>query len=431
MDRRPDALSQRGHPMKAPTIPSPTPEIDREDERLVTTQGARATVVNAASRVRSGDLGTLPIIVGIVLVWALFGVLNPVFLSSTNVGNLLVQSASEGIIALGIVTVLLVGEIDLSVGSMAGVGSSILGVGFVLHGWPLSATIAVVLAAGAVVGLTYGLVFIHFQVPSFVITLAGLLALLGLQLMLVGQTGSINIPFSSSLVRFMEKDVLPHTVSYALAAAVALAYAVSTWARARRRARVSLSSRSAAGVIAPSALLCIGLELACWYVNRAGGVSDAFVLFAALVVVMDFLLRRTHWGRAVYAVGGSREAARRAGINVAGTYISVFVLCAMFAALGGMFLAGWLGASSTEAGTGNVNLDAIAAAVIGGTSLFGGRGGAYSALLGIAVIQSIANGLDLLNLSSAQQFMITGGVLTIAVIVDSLSQRARRAHGRA
>jgi ABC-type xylose transport system permease subunit len=417
--------------MKAPALPSPTPETDREDERLVTTQGARATVANAASRVRSGDLGTLPIIVGIVLVWALFGVLNPVFLSSTNLGNLLVQSASEGIIALGIVTVLLVGEIDLSVGSMAGVGSSIVGVGFVLHGWPLSATIAVVLAAGAVVGLTYGLVFIHFQVPSFVITLAGLLALLGLQLMLVGQTGSINIPFSSPLVRFMEKDVLPHTFSYALAGAVALTYAVSTWARARRRARASLSSRSAAGIIASSALLCLGLELACWYVNRAGGVSDAFVFFAALVVVMDFLLRRTHWGRAVYAVGGSREAARRAGINVAGTYISVFVLCAMFAALGGMFLAGWLGASSTEAGTGNVNLDAIAAAVIGGTSLFGGRGGAYSALLGIAVIQSIANGLDLLNLSSAQQFMITGGVLTIAVIVDSLSQRARRAHGRA
>ncbi len=431
MGRRPDSLSELGHAMKAPALPSPTPETDREDERLVTTQGARATVANAASRVRSGDLGTLPIIVGIVLVWALFGVLNPVFLSSTNLGNLLVQSASEGIIALGIVTVLLVGEIDLSVGSMAGVGSSIVGVGFVLHGWPLSATIAVVLAAGAVVGLTYGLVFIHFQVPSFVITLAGLLALLGLQLMLVGQTGSINIPFSSPLVRFMEKDVLPHTFSYALAGAVALTYAVSTWARARRRARASLSSRSAAGIIASSALLCLGLELACWYVNRAGGVSDAFVFFAALVVVMDFLLRRTHWGRAVYAVGGSREAARRAGINVAGTYISVFVLCAMFAALGGMFLAGWLGASSTEAGTGNVNLDAIAAAVIGGTSLFGGRGGAYSALLGIAVIQSIANGLDLLNLSSAQQFMITGGVLTIAVIVDSLSQRARRAHGRA
>lgn len=417
--------------MKAPTAAPPMPTIDREDERLLTSVGVRGTLVNAASRVRSGDLGTLPIIVGIVLVWALFGVLNPIFLSSTNVGNLLVQSASEGIIALGIVVVLLVGEIDLSVGSMAGVGSSIVGVGFVLHGWPLSATIAVVLGAGAVVGLIYGLVFIRFQVPSFVITLAGLLALLGLQLMLVGQTGSINIPFTSALVRFMEKDVLPHTLSYVLSAAVASAYAGFAWARARRRARATLSSRSATGIIVPSVLLLVGLEFACWYVNRAGGVSDAFVVFAALVVVMDLLLRRTHWGRAVYAVGGSREAARRAGINVTAVYLSVFVLCAMFAALGGMFLAGWLGASSTEAGTGNVNLDAIAAAVIGGTSLFGGRGSAYSALLGIAVIQSIANGLDLLNLSSAQQFIITGGVLTIAVIVDSLSQRARRAHGRA
>ncbi len=417
--------------MKAPTRPSPLEALDTTDERLVLRRGALGSLANALARIRSGDIGTLPIIVGIVLVWALFGILNPVFVSSTNLGNLLVQSASEGIIALGIVLVLLVGEIDLSVGSMAGVGSSILGVGFVVHGWPLSATVAVVLAAGAVVGLAYGLVFIHFQVPSFVITMAGLLALLGLQLVLVGQTGSINIPFSSSIVRFMEKDVLPHLVSYVAAAAIAAGYAGVSWARARRRARAALSSRSVASILVPSVALLAGLEFACWYVNRAGGVSDAFVVFAALVAVMDFLLRRTHWGRAVYAVGGSREAARRAGINVTAVYLSVFLLCAMFASLGGMFLAGWLGASSTEAGTGNVNLDAIAAAVIGGTSLFGGRGSAYSALLGVAVIQSIANGLDLLNLSSAQQFMITGGVLLIAVIVDSISQRARRAHGRA
>jgi D-xylose transport system permease protein len=417
--------------MKAPAKPLRRPSIDREDERLPLRAGPRGTLAKAASQVRSGDLGTLPIIVGIVLVWVVFGIANPIFLSSTNLGNLLVQSASEGIIALGIVIVLLVGEIDLSVGSMAGVSSSIVGVGFVLHGWPLSVTIAVALAAGAVVGLTYGLIFIHFQVPSFVITLAGLLALLGLQLVLVGQTGAINIPFSSSLVRFMEKDFLPHTASYVIAAVAACLYAGSAWARARRRARAGLSYRSATGIIIRSATLVIGLEFACWYVNRAGGISDAFVFFVALVVIMDFLLRRTHWGRAVYAVGGSREAARRAGMNVTSTYLSAFVLCSVFAAIGGMFLAGWLGASSTETGTGNTNLDAIAAAVIGGTSLFGGRGSAYSALLGIAVIQSIANGLDLLNLTSAQQFMITAGVLIIAVIVDSLSQRARRAHGRA
>ena len=417
--------------VKAPTRPHAAPTVDGQGERLIVRRGVPGTLAHAASRVRSGDIGTLTIIVGIVLVWVLFGILNPIFVSSTNLSNLLVQSASEGIIALGVVLVLLVAEIDLSVGSMAGVGSSILGVGFVLHGWPLGLTVAVVLAAGAVVGLAYGLIFIRFQVPSFVITMAGLLALLGLQLMLVGQTGSINIPFNSSIVRFMERDALPHTIAYVLAATIAVAYAGLAWARARRRARAALSSRSATSIVVPSMMLLLGLEFACWYVNRSGGVSDAFVVFAALVMAMELLLRRTHWGRAVYAVGGSREAARRAGINVTAIYISVFVLCAVFASLGGMFLAGWLGASSTEAGTGNTNLDAIAAAVIGGTSLFGGRGSAYSALLGVAVIQSIANGLDLLNLSSAQQFMITGGVLIVAVIVDSVSQKARRAHGRA
>jgi ABC-type xylose transport system permease subunit len=177
--------------------------------------------------------------------------------------------------------------------------------------------------------------------------------------------------------------------------------------------------------------LLVGLEFGCWYLNMTRGVSLPFMLLVVLVMIVDFLLKRTKWGRSVYAVGGSVEAARRAGIKLWRVYISVFVLCSTLAALGGLMSAGRLSAASISSGTGDTNLNAIAAAVIGGTSLFGGRGNAYSALLGIVVIESIANGLTLLSLTSAVRFMITGGVLMIAVIVDSMARRSRAAHGAA
>jgi len=156
-----------------------------------------------------------------------------------------------------------------------------------------------------------------------------------------------------------------------------------------------------------------------------------FLLFVALVVVTDLAIRRTGWGRSVMAVGGNVEAARRAGINVRGIYLSVFALCSTFAALGGILAGGRLAAVNQSSGGGDTNLNAIAAAVIGGTSLFGGRGSAYSALLGIIVIQSISSGLSLLNLDSSIRFMVTGAVLLLAVTIDSLSRRSRAAHGRA
>ena len=183
--------------MKVPTAPSPTVPADLEDSRVIArARGVRGALTYTSSRIRSGEIGNLPIIIGIVIIWVLFEIANPVFLTSTNMNDLLVQSSSTGIIALGIVLVLLVGEIDLSVGAMSGVGSSILGWAFVVHGWPLGVAIAVALAAGIAVGIVYWLLFTHFQVASFVITMAGLLALSGLQLVLGGQEGSINIPFT-------------------------------------------------------------------------------------------------------------------------------------------------------------------------------------------------------------------------------------------
>ena len=177
--------------------------------------------------------------------------------------------------------------------------------------------------------------------------------------------------------------------------------------------------------------LTVLIEFAVYYLNRGRGVPWMFGFFVLLVVSLDYALRRTKWGRSMFAVGGNREAARRSGINVKRIYTSAFLLCSTLAAVGGVLSAARLASSSQQAGTGDVNLNAIAAAVIGGTSLFGGRGSAYSALLGIIVIQAISNGLTLLNLSSSLRYMITGGVLAVAVIVDSLARRSRVSHGRA
>jgi D-xylose transport system permease protein len=185
------------------------------------------------------------------------------------------------------------------------------------------------------------------------------------------------------------------------------------------------------GLIVKVAAIVVGLQVVVWYLNLGRGVPWMFGVFVALVVVMNYAFTRTKWGRSMMAVGGNAEAARRAGINVRRIYVSAFALCSMFAAFGGVLSAARLATASQQAGTGDVNLNAIAAAVIGGTSLFGGRGSAWSALLGIIVIQSIANGLTLLNLSSSLRYMITGGVLAIAVIVDSLARQSRVSHGRA
>jgi simple sugar transport system permease protein/D-xylose transport system permease protein len=405
--------------------------IDREDSRLTQHVGISGMLTGFFSRVRAGDIGSLPIVVGLILIWGIIQGLNSSFLSSRNLVNLATQCASDGIIAVGVVLVLLVAQIDLSVGSMSGVASSILGIGLTTAGWPLPVAIAVALAAGVVVGLIYAVIFVRFNVPTFVVTLAGLLALLGLQLQLLGKNGSINIPFNSAMVGFMQRMFVPSVLSYVLAAVVAVGFVGTQLRRTQRRRAAHLSTRSISSSLVKGLVLLAGLEVVCWYLNETRGVSLPFVLLVVVVVVVDFALKRTRWGRAVYAVGGSVEAARRAGVKLGRIYVSVFVLCSMFAALGGLMSAGRLSAATISSGTGDTNLNAIAAAVIGGTSLFGGRGNAYSALLGIVVIESIANGLTLLNLTSAIRFMITGGVLMIAVIVDSMARRTRAAHGAA
>ncbi len=409
---------------------SPTP-LDRADMRVRHDEGASGAIRAFWDRVRSGDLGALPVVVGLIVIWTVFTALNPVFLSSANLVNLLFDSSTVGVIALGVVLMLMVGEIDLSIGSVSGFSSALLGVLWVNQGWPVALAILAAIVVGGLIGLLYAQLYNRFGMPSFVATLAGLLAVLGLQLYLLGGTGSINLPYGSPLVNFGQLLTMPAWASYALAALPGLAMLITGYRTAARRRAAGLSAHSLTGVILRAAVVTIGLELAVAYLNQARGVPWMFGLFVVLVVGMNYALTRTQWGRSMTAVGGNREAARRAGINVKAIYTSAFVFCAMFASLGGILAASRLASASQQAGTGDVNLNAIAAAVIGGTSLFGGRGSAYSALLGVIVIQSIASGLTLLDLSSSLRYMITGGVLAIAVIVDSLARRSRASHGRA
>jgi D-xylose transport system permease protein len=409
---------------------NPTP-LDRADIRVRHDEGASGAIRAFWDRVRSGDLGALPVVVGLIVIWTVFTALNPVFLSSANLVNLLFDSSTVGVIALGVVLMLMVGEIDLSIGSVSGFSSALLGVLWVNQGWPVVLAILAAIVVGGLIGLLYAQLYNRFGMPSFVATLAGLLAVLGLQLYLLGGTGSINLPYGSPLVNFGQLLTMPAWVSHALAALPGLAMLIAGYRTAGRRRAAGLSAHSLTGVILRAAIVTIGLELAVAYLNQARGVPWMFGLFVVLVVGMNYALTRTQWGRSMTAVGGNREAARRAGINVKAIYTSAFVFCAMFASLGGILAASRLASASQQAGTGDVNLNAIAAAVIGGTSLFGGRGSAYSALLGVIVIQSIASGLTLLDLSSSLRYMITGGVLAIAVIVDSLARRSRASHGRA
>jgi D-xylose transport system permease protein len=405
--------------------------LDRGDERLKDRSGLLGSVKAFFDRVRAGDLGSLPVVVGLIIIWTIFETLNPVFLSPNNLVNMLFDCSTVGVISLGIVCVLLVGEIDLSVGSVSGLSSAILGVLWVQMGWPVVVAILAALVVGCLIGCMYALLFNRLGMPSFVSTLSGLLAFLGLQLYILGPTGSINLPYGSPLVNFGQTLVMPSWVSHTLAALPGLLILLFGYRSAQRRKAAGLSSRSLSGLVAQAVVTIAILEAATAYLNVSRGVPWMFGLFVGLVVAMNYAFKRTKWGRSMTAVGGNREAARRAGINVPGIYMSAFALCATFAAGGGILAAARLASSSQQAGTGDVNLNAIASAVIGGTSLFGGRGSAYSALLGIIVIQSIASGLTLLDLSSSLRYMITGCVLAVAVIVDSLARRSRVSHGRA
>jgi len=406
-------------------------QLDRADARVRHDAGLSGALRRLIDQIRSGDLGMLPVFVGLLLISIVFSTLNPIFLAPNNLVNLLFDAAAVGFISLGVVCALLLGEIDLSIGSMSGLSSAIVGVLWVNSGVPLPLAILAAVLTGMVVGLVYGILRNKFEMPSFVATLAGLLALLGMQLYLLGSTGSINMPFTSPLVRFGQIMIMPAWLSYIVAVIPGALIILGAKRSGDQRRAANLSADGMSVSIVKAAVLTAALAFAVYYLELGRGVPWMFGVFVLFVVLLDYALTRTKWGRSMFAVGGNAEAARRSGINVQRIRLSAFMVCSAFAALGGVFAAARLASASQQAGTGDVNLNAIAAAVIGGTSLFGGRGSAWSALLGVLVIMAISNGLTLLNLSSSLRYMITGAVLAIAVIVDSLARRSRASHGRA
>jgi ABC-type xylose transport system permease subunit len=419
-------MSEQTKDNSAPT----TIANDLQDERIMRGEGLRGVLSGFGIRVRTGDLGSLPVFLGLIVIWIVFQILNPRFLSATNLVDLTLQCAALGVLALGVVVVLLVAQIDLSIGSLAGLSSAILGVTFISWHWPIWAAIVVALVLGAAIGYLYGFLFTRFGVPTFVVTLAGLMGFLGLQLWVLGPTGTINLPYNSWIVQFATTWFLPPWLAYTIAGVVVLAIVFNDLAKARRRTKAGLSTGPTSFVVIKAVVIAVVAFVAIAWLATNRGVAVSFLLFIVLVAVMALLLTRTRWGRWIYAVGGNEEAARRAGINVRAIYISALMVGTVLATLGGLMLAARLTAASISTGGGTTNLVAIAAAVIGGTSLFGGRGSAWSALLGIVVIQSIFNGLTLLSLDSDVQFMVTGGVLLLAVIIDSLSRRSRAQHGQ-
>ncbi|ADG80778.1 Inner-membrane translocator OS=Tsukamurella paurometabola (strain ATCC 8368 / DSM / CCUG 35730/ CIP 100753 / JCM 10117 / KCTC 9821 / NBRC 16120 / NCIMB 702349 / NCTC 13040) OX=521096 GN=Tpau_4210 PE=4 SV=1 [Tsukamurella paurometabola] len=404
---------------------------DLMDERLIAASGVRGYLTAQLARIRSGDLGSLPVIIGLIVIATVFYIAEPSFLSSRNIVSITQFAAPVGIISLGIVLVLLLGEIDLSVGSVSGVSAAIMAVLLVNDGFPEVVAVLAALGSGLLIGLLYGTLFTRVGIPSFVFSLAGLLGFQGLLLWVLGSTGTINLPQSSLVMRFARNEFVTGAASYVLVAiTVAVFLASRLWVVRTRRA-ADLSTTPLPLIAAQTVALGAVLGYLTYYVNIDRGFSYLWIFFVLLVIVMDFALRRTTWGRHVYAVGGNVEAARRSGIRVNAVYMSVFALTSTFAALGGLMAAGLLTSVSQSTGTTDTNLTAIAAAVIGGTSLFGGRGSAYSALLGILVLQSISNGLNLLGVGSSVRFMVTGGVLLLAVAIDSMSRRARASAGRA
>jgi D-xylose transport system permease protein len=375
-----------------------------------------------------GDLASLRVVIGLAVIWAIFQFENDRFLSAENLTNLMLQITAVGLISIGIVFVLLLGEIDLSVGAVSGLAAAVMAVLNVQHGWSPYLAILAAILVGTAIGLLQGSVFSRFGVPSFVVTLAGLLAWQGALLQVLGSTGSINIndPKITGLANTFYSDA----VGWVIAVVVIGAYAGVVLAGYRRRVSHGLTGESMTPLLVRIALLAVIALVAVAVLNSDRGVPLALLILLAFVVGFEYVARRTRFGRHVYAVGGNAEASRRAGIGIDKVRVAVFALASTMAAIGGILAASRLLAVNQSSGGSELLLLAIAGPVIAGTSLFGGRGAVWTALLGALVIGSIANGMDLLALSSAVKFMVTGGVLLLAVIVDAIARKERQAAGR-
>jgi D-xylose transport system permease protein len=396
---------------------------------------ARDTVAAFARRwwtdVRSGDLGSLPIVVGLIIIAIVFQIQNDRFLTASNFVNLIVQTAPYAVIAMGVTFALLLGEIDLSIGFVSGVGGVLVALLLAPDGNEMATAPAMVLCllAGLAIGTLHGLIITKVGVPSFVVTLAGLLAWNGVVLLLIGSRGTVIL--QNDFVIGLANDFMAPGLAWLLMVACVALYAGVQLVRLRSRAKAGLANDPLVIVGLRVAGLAVVLAIVVAVANSDRGIPYVGLVVGGLFIFWTYVLNRTRFGRHIYAVGGNQEAARRAGINVDRVKIACFAIVSMMAVLGGIILASRLRSVDTNTGGGQALLYPIAAAVIGGTSLFGGRGTMKAALLGALVMISIDNGLGLLGLSSGTKFVVTGGVLLLAVTVDSISRRGRAQSGRA
>ncbi|HEY9329469.1 MAG TPA: sugar ABC transporter permease [Streptomyces sp.] len=398
---------------------------------LVRDEGIRGYAGEFWRKTRSGELGSLPVVIAVIIIWTVFGSLNSTFLSAQNLSDLSQQIVGTGMIAVGIVFVLLLGEIDLSVGSVSGLCAAIFAVLNVLNGMNEWLALLVAVLGGAAVGLIQGFFFAKVGVPAFVVTLAGNLAWNGLMLQVLGSSGTVNIPADSIVAEIYSTIYHSPAAAYAAAAVGVGLFLMASLLDAARRRAARVPSRPVAEIVLRTVVIAAIAFVTAYILNQYQGLPLALLIFLIVLVVLDFVLRRTTYGRKVFAVGGNSEGARRAGISVPFVRMTVFSIAGAMAAVGGLFLAGQIQSASQTSGGGNLLMNVIAAAVIGGTSLFGGRGSVWSALLGALVIGSIQSGMNIMGVSNAVQFMITGSVLLAAVVVDSLSRRTQKAAGRA
>ncbi len=432
------------------------PEQDKAKNALLESQQSETFGEYMGSyfrRVRAGDLGPLPIIFGLVLIAIFFQWRNDNFLTPGNLSNLIVQMAAITTIGYGIVFVLLIGEIDLSVSYIAAVAGAILVISMT-RGLPIAfgveegvftvtqtlilpwwAALPLAILCAALIGVIQGAIITLLSVPAFIVTLAGFLVWSGAVLLILGRGGTIRM--SDPVINGIANTYLSDEVGWILAILIVGAYAYFEFSNFRYRASQGLSNKpvSIIGLQVAGVALVTGVIVA--VANAADtpaqdrGVPLIGILLVLMLGILSYIANRTKFGRYLYAVGGNAEAARRAGINVAGIRLSAFVIAAFMAGLGGVVLVSRLRSISTEAGGGDLLLNSIAAAVIGGTSLFGGRGTVSSALLGAFVIGSLANGMGLLGWSAGVQSVVTGIVLVLAVLLDSLTRRAQKRAGLA
>ncbi|MER5537130.1 sugar ABC transporter permease [Streptomyces mirabilis] len=398
---------------------------------LVREQGLAGYASEFKRKMKAGDLGSIPVVLGLVIIWIIFQSLNSNFLTAGNLSDISVAMVGTGMIAVGIVFVLLLGEIDLSVGSVSGVAGAAFAVLNVTHGMNEYLAFVLAILTGTVAGAIHGFVFARIGVPAFAVTLAGLLFWNGFMLQILGSNGTINLDSNGLVAKLTSYYFTDVAAAYVLAIGVTAVFFISSFYGNKRREAAGVPSRPLSETILRTALLAIVAFAVAITYNQYKGLPLAVVIFIAVLLITDFVLRRTAYGRKIFALGGSVEASRRAGINVEMVRISVFAISGTFAAIGGLFIASKIASANQGAGAGDLLMNAIAAAVIGGTSLFGGRGRTWNALLGVLVIVSIQYGLALQGIASPIQYMITGGVLLATVVIDAVTRKTQKTAGRA